>query len=115
VIRSGGRVLFARREEGGLFGGLWEPPMVEAASIEDARALLEALGVTAELRAAGQVKHVLTHRELQVAVAVGEVGGRAKAPRVLSAPYEKAAFLDPEEAAVGVSTLARKVLAAASG
>src|SRR5262249_55138337 len=29
VVRSGAKVLFARRREGGLFGGLWEPPMVE--------------------------------------------------------------------------------------
>src|SRR6185437_921732 len=30
VLRDGeGRILLARRKEGGLFGGLWEPPMVE--------------------------------------------------------------------------------------
>src|SRR4051812_43553601 len=38
VLRRGDLVLFARRSEGGLFGGLWEPPMVEAASLEGARA-----------------------------------------------------------------------------
>ncbi len=36
---AAGLVLFARRREGGLFGGLWEPPMVEgSASVEAARA-----------------------------------------------------------------------------
>jgi A/G-specific adenine glycosylase len=115
VVKNGGRVLFARRAEGGLFGGLWEPPMVEASSIAAARAALAAVGVQVELRAAGQVKHVLTHKELRVLVAVAEIQGRAKAPKMVAAPYEKAAFLDPEEAGVGVSTLARKVLAAGSG
>jgi A/G-specific adenine glycosylase len=115
VVKNGGRVLFARRAEGGLFGGLWEPPMVEAASIAAARAALARVGVKTELRAAGQVKHVLSHKELLVLVAVGEIEGRAKAPKMVAAPYEKAAFLDPDEAGVGVSTLARKVLAAASG
>jgi A/G-specific adenine glycosylase len=113
VVKHRGLVLFARRAEGGLFGGLWEPPMVEASTIAAARAALAAVGVEAALRAAGQVKHVLTHKELRVLVAVGELEGRVKAPKRVAAPYEKAAFLDPEAAGVGVSTLARKVLAAA--
>ncbi len=29
LVAPDGRILFARRREGGLFGGLWEPPMVE--------------------------------------------------------------------------------------
>jgi A/G-specific adenine glycosylase len=32
VSRRGARVLMGRRREGGLFGGLWEPPMVEVES-----------------------------------------------------------------------------------
>jgi A/G-specific adenine glycosylase len=115
VLRRGPLVLLARREEGGLFGGLWEPPMVEAASIDDARALLAAVGVGAaiELREAGSVKHVLSHKELRVAVAAGTIPGKTKAPTGLGAPYEKAAWLHPDDAEIGVSTLARKVLAAA--
>ncbi len=115
VLRSGRLVLLARREEGGLFGGLWEPPMVEAASIEASRALLGAVGVAEDvaLREAGKVKHVLSHKELRVAVATGTVAGKTKAPMKLVAPYEKAAWLDPDAADVGISTLARKVLAAA--
>jgi A/G-specific adenine glycosylase len=115
VLRSGPRVLLARREEGGLFGGLWEPPMVEAATIDAARALLGAVGVgaTVELRETGKIKHVLSHKELRVTVAAGTFAGKPKAPRKLVAPYEKAAWLDPVDADIGISTLARKVLAAA--
>ncbi len=117
VLRRGPLVLLARREEGGLFGGLWEPPMVEAASIDEARALLAAVGVgpAIELREAGNVKHVLSHKELRVAVVAGTIPGKTKAPAVLGAPYEKAAWLHPDDAEIGVSTLARKVLAAAGG
>ncbi len=115
VLRSGPRVLLARRCEGGLFGGLWEPPMVEAASIEQARALLSAVGVGAamELREAGKIKHVLSHKELRVTVVAGAISGKTRALAKLGAPYEKAAWLDPDDAEIGISTLARKVLAAA--
>ena len=116
VLRSGPRVLLARREEGGLFGGLWEPPMVEASTIAEARALLSAVGVGAaiELGEAGKIKHVLSHKELRVTVAAGTITGKTKAPTALVAPYEKAAWLDPDDAEIGISTLARKVLAAAA-
>ncbi|MEP7124170.1 MAG: A/G-specific adenine glycosylase [Byssovorax sp.] len=116
VLRSGPRVLLARREEGGLFGGLWEPPMVEAGSIAEARAGLAAVGVAAaiELGEAGKIKHVLSHRELRVTVAAGTITGKTKAPTRIVAPYEKAAWLDPDDAEIGISTLARKVLAAAA-
>jgi A/G-specific adenine glycosylase len=116
VVRSGDAVLLGRRKEGGLFGGLWEPPMVEAPSIELALAALAGAGVDAakaELSEAGRVKHVLTHREMDVIVL------RADAPRrfALSAPttppYEKLAWLEPDAEGFGVSTLARKIMAAA--
>ena len=115
VLQSGPLVLLARREEGGLFGGLWEPPMVEAATIAASRAQLAAVGVGEDLalREAGKVKHVLSHKELRVAVATGTIAGKTSAPAPLGAPYEKAAWVDPEAADIGISTLARKVLAAA--
>jgi A/G-specific adenine glycosylase len=116
IADAEGKVLLARRAEGGLFGGLWEPPMAEAASIRSARAKLGALGVElagVKLREAGRVKHVLSHRQMDVEVATGEVAGKGKAPGAMGAPYEKAAWMDPSAASVGISTLARKVLAAA--
>ncbi|MFT3773252.1 MAG: A/G-specific adenine glycosylase [Minicystis sp.] len=113
-----GAILFARRREGGLFGGLWEPPMVEALSIEEARPRFAALGVTlgrARLREAGRVTHVLTHRRMEVVVAAGRRAAGSDVGEALGAPYEKAAWLDPERPGVGVSTLARKIIEEASG
>ncbi|APR76535.1 A/G-specific adenine glycosylase [Minicystis rosea] len=112
-----GAILFARRREGGLFGGLWEPPMVEALSVDDARAGLEALGVAigrARLREAGRVTHVLTHRRMEVLVASGRRTAGSAAQEALGEPYEKASWLDPERPGVGVSTLARKIIETAS-
>jgi A/G-specific adenine glycosylase len=118
VIADGGLVLFARRREGGLFGGLWEPPMVEAPSVEAARAALGAVGVAlgrAKLREAGQVVHVLTHRRMEVTVVVARRTAGLVVGDALGAPYEKAGWLSPAAPGVGVSTLARKVLATAGG
>ncbi|WP_437683291.1 A/G-specific adenine glycosylase [Sorangium sp. So ce131] len=116
VVRSGDRVLFVRRADGGLFGGLWEPPMVEAKALADARALLEQAGVEpdAPLREVGRVRHILTHRKLDVTVARAEVAAPWRCRAKLAAPYEKAAWLDPGVLDIGVSKLARKVLSAAS-
>ena len=63
-----GRLLLARREASGLFGGLWELPSVEltpgAVPLEALRA---ALGRTLELgESLGQVQRTLTHRALTI-------------------------------------------------
>ncbi|MFO0758371.1 MAG: A/G-specific adenine glycosylase [Byssovorax sp.] len=117
VLTRGAEVLLARRAEGGLFGGLWEPPMVEAASIGEAKKALGWLGLgrSVKLAEVGTVKHVLTHRELTVHVARGSLDADAEAPGEPKAPYEKAGFYGTKEAAIGISTLARKVLATARG
>jgi A/G-specific adenine glycosylase len=116
VLERRGKVLLARRVEGGLFGGLWEPPMVEASSIASAREALARVGVGAslELQEVGRVKHVLSHKELAVRVAKASEGVSARAPGTLVSPYERADFLDVNDGTIGVSTLARKVLAAAA-
>jgi A/G-specific adenine glycosylase len=75
VLESRAGVLLARRGEGELFGGLWEPPCVRS---DGGRigTLADSLGVAEEgLRAAGEVVHVLSHRRLVVAVS------HARAPR----------------------------------
>ncbi len=116
VLTRGDQVLALRRAEGGLFGGLWEPPMVEAASLVEAREQLRHLGIGAALTLAevGRIKHVLTHRELRVCVASGTLAARAALPSSLVAPYEKARWIDPADTTIGVSTLARKILALAT-
>ncbi|MEO7331871.1 MAG: A/G-specific adenine glycosylase [Minicystis sp.] len=116
VLVRNGEVLLLRRAEGGLFGGLWEPPMVEAASLAEARDLLQNVGIatTVTLTEVGRLKHVLTHRELQVRVTAATVSARAALPKSLAPPYEKARWIDPADETIGVSTLARKVLALAT-
>jgi A/G-specific adenine glycosylase len=117
LVDTEGRVLFARRREGGLFGGLWEPPMIEGeASPSAARPRFKTIGLDlgrGPLRTAGQVTHLLSHRRMSVTVAVGDRPRRIEAAADLAEPYERAAWLDPGKPGVGVSTLARKVLAAA--
>jgi A/G-specific adenine glycosylase len=118
VIVDGGLVLLARRREGGLFGGLWEPPMVEVPTVEAARRALAAVGVAlgrTRLRDVGRVVHVLTHRRMEVTVAVARRASGLSVGETLAEPYERAEWLSPVEPRVGVSTLARKVLAAAGG
>ncbi|MBK8936422.1 MAG: A/G-specific adenine glycosylase [Polyangiaceae bacterium] len=59
-------VLLGRRPLEGLFGGLWEPPMVEAPSAK-ARRRFRAAGIEIEGRPAKEaIVHVLTHRVLEV-------------------------------------------------
>lgn len=116
VIEHEGQVLFARRKEGGLFGGLWEPPMVPAESILSARSALGGAGIEPSVRLSevGRVGHVLTHRELEVIVCRGHGGHHVailEAPT--TDPYEKLAWLPREPTGIGISTLAKKVLAAA--
>jgi A/G-specific adenine glycosylase len=117
VARSGGRVLLARRPEGGLFGGLWEPPAragaIRARSLAE---LLRGLGIdAAAVERRGTVTHVLSHRRLTIDVHAAELPRAAVAPAVPEG-YEAVAFFD--EAAlersdrIGLATVARKVLAA---
>jgi A/G-specific adenine glycosylase len=109
VARRGGDVLLGRRRGDALFGGLWEPPMVEAPDAEAARAAVSAIAPSA--RAVGHVRHVLSHRRLEVTVLAGRPGEGATFPPL----YEAVAFVpEADLGRYGVSTLARKLLAAAA-
>jgi A/G-specific adenine glycosylase len=103
-----GRVLLARRVLDGLYGGMWEPPMVSA---QQARAALRDHGVpaSAALRQRGTVVHVLSHRKLEVRVLGAALSRAARLPSEVPAPYETLAWCTPEQ--VPLSTLARKLLA----
>lgn len=117
VAWRGGRVLLAQRAAQGLFGGMWEPPLVEAASVAEARSRLTAFGLDAgalRLAAKAPVRHVLSHRSLSVLVARAPVRSAEGAlPSDVPAPYERVALVDPAAAPGGVSSLAAKILAAA--
>ncbi len=100
---SGDAVLLARRPYEGLFGGMWEPPMAEGRGAAVKKALAASgLAIGAKV---GVVRHVLTHRVLDVAVMQGRAGASLRA----IPPYEELAWggLRGERA---LSTLARKIL-----
>jgi len=88
--------------------------MVEARSLRAAAAGLFGAGVDVEssaLRPAGRVRHVLTHRELEVIVVSADVPRRGPPRRLTTAPYERSAWVELEsDARIGISTLARKIL-----
>ena len=117
VCGHGERRWLARRAPDGLFGGMWEPPMVQRRGKAARSALVRLLGggVSSDvsLRAAGRVEHVLSHRKLDVAVLVAQVtkpetiGGLG----VDQPDYDELRWCAPEQ--VALSTLARKVLAVA--
>ena len=117
VVESRGELLFGRRKEGGLFGGLWEAPMVEASTLADARHALEGAGVPrkTELVEAGRVEHVLTHRELDVLVTHARVDRPWVLVEPTTEPYERLAWTRPDEGGIGISTLTKKILAKATG
>jgi A/G-specific adenine glycosylase len=110
VAEHGGAFLLAQRAPDGLYGGLWEPPLVEASSLASAREALAAHGVPARVRLeeAGRVRHVLSHRRLDVLVVRAGPSRRWTAPRRAPAPYARIAWRPLD--AVALSTLARKLI-----
>jgi A/G-specific adenine glycosylase len=114
VATRKGNVVLARRREGGLFGGLWEPPTIPGElSREEAQARFEAfLGVKLRgVKEAGAVTHVLSHRRLETRVLVATV---ARAPEALadSEMYDAVELVARSKlAGRGISTMAKKVLA----
>jgi A/G-specific adenine glycosylase len=123
VVTKGDAVLLLRRKDEGLFGGLWEPPMIERAkrgkNSASADAFEALLGHEITLHAGeARVRHVLTHKDLRVSVVRGDLsaGSRARGGKAgirPSAPYEDARFVTPAEMKrLGVSRLAEKIVAA---
>jgi A/G-specific adenine glycosylase len=105
-------LVLARRRPEGLFGGMWEPPSLDAGG--DLRERFSALlGVKlGELEPRGSITHVLSHRRMQVdvhAVRLRSFRDRAHASDEYDAM--EAGDLDGR----GATTLARKILARAGG
>lgn len=113
--RDGDALLFARRAEGGLFGGLWELPAVEvpekAPASELEKAITSLIGQAEIVRAIGSVRRTLTHRELTLDVF--EVSGkRARLPK--SASVQEWRWATVQEAGeLGMSTAMAKAVALA--
>ena len=109
VLVRGSAFVLMRRSARGIFAGLWEPPRFEATARAETAALRQ-LGVRGASRVGGVV-HVLTHRRLEIDVLVATAPKRL---RCLDPDYEEVRLVAPGElGALGVATLARKILRAA--
>ncbi len=104
VVEHRGSVLLGKRRVDALYGGLWEPPMVEP---EDRR-------VTRGFAAKGSLVHVLSHRRLEIDVLYMKA---SKAPKWRPfGDYERFELLPAGGlGARALSTLARRALGVALG
>jgi A/G-specific adenine glycosylase len=115
VWPQGDTLLFARRAEKGLFGGLWELPAVEVApgtpEAEAAARLAEALAVPLAAQALlGTVKRQLTHRTLTLHLL--HVTGPQRPSR--AAAFHELRWCTPAQASeLGMSTAMQRALDAA--
>jgi A/G-specific adenine glycosylase len=111
VVLRGDAVLMARRCEEGLFGGLWEPPMIEA----DTGALRTWLKERVEEDRTiprGKVTHVLTHRVLEVRVTRWKLSRPLQDECPMPQGYDRLRWVRQDgRQALGMSALAGKVLA----
>jgi A/G-specific adenine glycosylase len=114
VVSSTRAVVLGRRRSTLRFGGMWEPPCIEGEGAAPWPTWLDAE------RGVALVRHVLTHRRLEVAVdaartRVGDLErARAALAGSLEGTYDTVRAV-PHDAidAVGLTALAQKVLAAA--
>ncbi|WP_371876565.1 A/G-specific adenine glycosylase [Pyxidicoccus fallax] len=112
-----GTLLFARRADSGLFGGLWELPAAEVdADLPEAEAaarLASALGSEVKLEGTlGTVKRQLTHRDLTLRLL--RVSGAQRPTRAPA--FQELRWCTPAEAAaLGMSTAMQRALDAALG
>jgi A/G-specific adenine glycosylase len=116
VVTKRDAVLLLRRRDDGLFGGMWEPPMLARPARGTSAAVASSFGellgrdVTVRRGPAARVRHVLSHKDLRIAVVRGDVAKGSLRP---GAPYEAARFVSPAEMnRLGVSRLAEKIVAA---
>jgi len=104
LVERGGRTLMNPRR-GPLLEGLWEPPGVELAGAASARPRLDRalreLSVHARIEPTGRtIRHVITHRRIEVEVWRGTL---------ISAAPKTARFVDPRRPAVPLTALARRL------
>ena len=113
VLASPSRVVLARRRPGALFGGLWEPPGADGGARELTRLARRLELDPRSLEPVGEVRHVLTHRRLHVAVARGSLGRRRRW-EVPSAEYDAIEAVPLGDLAkLAQARLSRKLLALA--
>lgn len=105
VATQGESVLLARRTPDRVFGSLWEPPTLEGGTKKE----LLAPFTLGPAKRAGSIEHVLTHRHLTVDVLRAEL--RGPVPKRPPEGYD-AIQMAVLGADLGISTFARKILAA---
>jgi A/G-specific adenine glycosylase len=104
------RKIWMTRREGKLFGGLWSVPMGVGKTIEDAKSIMQEVGVQARFagREPKQIEHVLSHRHLYVDV-YRAIGAKGKESDAMQSVTEQQ--LDSR----GVAQLTRKIISAGLG
>ena len=115
--RADGSLLLARRPQGDLFAGLWELPSAPIAPLapaaEAVRSILTHHGLplrcAAGLAAAGVVEQTLTHRQVTLRLFSARLAGEDP---TLSGSLRWVEPTQPALAALGISSLAAKALAA---
>jgi A/G-specific adenine glycosylase len=119
LVRADGQVLLQRQPAGALFEGLWDLPALEpeGRAHESLRAaaasLARALGSRGAPVHRARVEQTLTHREMRVEIFAASAGKRDPA-----AGDESLRWSAPDAdalAKLGLSSLARKSLAASAG
>ncbi|MCS6899644.1 MAG: A/G-specific adenine glycosylase [Myxococcales bacterium] len=110
IAKQADSVLLGRRRGDVLFGGLWEPPLVEASSPEEASRCLASFA--ASPIPVGKVQHILSHRKMHVTVFQGNLTNSPRYPEM----YEEVRWVKEDNLHLyGISTLARKLLAQGVG
>ncbi len=115
VARRGAALLFARRHERGLFGGLWELPSAEVASAPRLAAALAAeLGVACRVgRELASVERVLTHRALTLTAHAVELAGPPRLGAHAAGQYQELRWMRAGDlGALGLSRATRQLLEA---
>jgi A/G-specific adenine glycosylase len=112
ILRDNGRVLLGQRPQDGLFGGLYEPPIFQvstpaAAATELQTKLASDMGLTTNcLTPAGQLRHVLTHRIIELSIFLVETQQKA-----VPGAYQQLRWWTPSAPHdFGISTLAKKAI-----
>lgn len=72
IVEKGDQILLRRRPLGGLWGGLWELPNVEG-PIQQKKSVCVDGGEIAPVQRKGEVRHVLSHRDLRVTLWEGRL------------------------------------------
>jgi A/G-specific adenine glycosylase len=106
LARDAAARLWLTRGEGALFGGLWGFPLAEGNERKQARELAARSGLLGELSdtSLGRVKHLLTHRALDVEVFGMTLANAAASSALRAVPEDQLGTL-------GIAKFTRKILA----